>query len=150
MDYYEQFRRMIDEYNRGAISADAFFAKLVSFAQELTQEERRGIAESLSEEELAIFDLLTRPDIKLSKSERKQVKNVAQELLRTLKVEKLVLDWRKKQQTRAAVLLAIEQVLDKLPDTYSPDIYQQKCGIVYRHIYDAYFGMEKSIYGLAG
>jgi type I restriction enzyme, R subunit len=74
MNYYEQFQRLIDEYNSGATNAEQFFAQLVSFAQNLTQEEQRGIAENLSEEELALFDILTRPDMKLSREEKKQVK----------------------------------------------------------------------------
>src|SRR5208337_1182960 len=99
------------------------------------------VAEQLTEEELAIFDLLTRPNMKLSRKEKEQVKQVAQELLDTLKAERLVLDWRKKQQTRAAVQLAIEQVLDKLPQAYAPAKYQEKCGLVYQHVYDSYYGM---------
>jgi hypothetical protein len=102
MNYYEQFQRLIDEYNSGAANAEQFFAQLVSFAQSLTEEEQRGIAENLSEEELALFDILTRPNMKLSREEKNQVKRVAQELLDTLKAERLVLDWRKKQQTRAS------------------------------------------------
>jgi type I restriction enzyme, R subunit len=146
MNYYEQFQRLIDEYNSGASNADELFAQLVSFAQNLTQEEQRGIAENLSEEELALFDLLTRPDMKLSSEEKKQVKGVAQELLDTLKAERLVLDWRKKQQTRAFVQLTIEQVLDKLPEAYSTEMYRQKCGLVYQHVYDSYYEAGKSIY----
>jgi len=149
MDYYEQFQRLIDEYNSGAINVDVLFAQLVSFAKELTQEERRGIAENLTEEELALFDLLTRPELKLSRSEREQVKKVALELLDTLIAERLVLDWRKKQQTRAGVQLTIEQVLDKLPPVYTPDLYRNKCGMVYQHVYDYYFGVGKSVYTLS-
>ncbi len=63
---------------------------------------------------------------------------VAKELLETLKQEKLVLDWRKKQQTRASVRLCIEDVLDRLPQTYSKDIYRSKCEIVYQHIFEVY------------
>ena len=55
-------------------------------------------------------------------------------------------DWRKKQQTRAAVQVAIQQVLDKLPDVYSGDVYKEKCEVVYQHVYDSYFGPGKSIY----
>jgi type I restriction enzyme R subunit len=146
MNYYEQFQRLIDEYNSGAANAEQFFAQLVSFAQSLTEEEQRGIAENLSEEELALFDILTRPNMKLSREEKNQVKRVAQELLDTLKAERLVLDWRKKQQTRAYVQLTIEQVLDKLPKTYSTEIYRQKCGLVYQHVYDSYSEAGKSIY----
>ena len=146
MNYYEQFQHLIDEYNSGAANADELFAQLVSFAKNLTQEEQRGIAENLSEEELALFDLLTRPEMKLSREEKRQVKQVAQELLDTLKAERLVLDWRKKQQTRAFVQLTIEQMLDKLPEAYSTEIYRQKCGLVYQHVYDSYYEAGKSIY----
>ena len=38
--------------------------------------------------------------MKLSRKEKEQVKQVAKELLDTLKAERLVLDWRKKQQAR--------------------------------------------------
>lgn len=53
--------------------------------------------------------------MKLSRKEKEQIKKVAWELLDTLKAERLVLDWRKKQQTRAAVELTIEKVLEELP-----------------------------------
>lgn len=148
MNYYEQFEQMIEEYNSGATNADAFFAQLVSFARELNEEEQRGIAENLSEEELALFDLLTRPNLKLTRAEKETVKKVAQELLDMLKAERLVLDWRKRQQTRAGVQLVIEQILDKLPSVYTPELYQVKCGAVYQHVYDNYYGMGKSIYSL--
>src|SRR5436309_19578 len=46
-------------------------------------------------------DLLTRPKMELSEKEKDEVKKVAWDLLDTLTHEKLVLDWRKKQQARA-------------------------------------------------
>ena len=46
---------------------------------------------------LAIFDILTRPDMHLTGEEEEQVKKVARDLLKTLAKEKLVLDWRKWQ-----------------------------------------------------
>ena len=145
-DYLEKFQRMIEEYNSGACNVELFFTKLIAFAQELNAEEKRGIAEQLSEEELAIFDLLTKPEMTLSKKEEREVKKVARELLKTLKREKLVLDWRKRQQSRAAVRLSVEQILDRLPRTYTPELYRQKCDVVYQHVYDSYFGQDRSIY----
>ncbi len=82
----------------------------------------------------------------LSKKEEREVKKVAKELLATLKQEKLVLDWRKRQQSRAAVRLSIEEILDKLPRSYTPQLYHHKCDVVYQHIYDSYFGQGQSIY----
>ncbi|MBU4140230.1 MAG: DUF3387 domain-containing protein, partial [Euryarchaeota archaeon] len=70
----------------------------------------------------------------------------AQELLDTLKKEKLVLDWRKRQQSRAVVRLSIEEILDRLPRSYTPELYQHKCDLLYQHIYDSYFGQGQSIY----
>ncbi|MFQ5409316.1 MAG: type I restriction enzyme endonuclease domain-containing protein, partial [Anaerolineales bacterium] len=146
MDFYERFQQLIDEYNAGATNVDAFFAQLVAFAQELNQEEQRGLAEGLSEEELAVFDLLTRPGPKLSKQERERVKEVARDLLYTLKGDRLVLDWRKRQQSRAAVRVEIEKRLDTLPQAYATDVYNEKCEAVYQHVYDAYYGAEQSVY----
>lgn len=103
-----------------------------------------------TEEELAIFDLLTRPEITLSKKEEQDVKQVAKELLETLKREKLVLDWRKRQTTKSAVEVAIKDVLDKLPSSYSADLYEQKCHEVYQHVYESYYGQGRSIYDSAG
>ncbi|MCG2728522.1 MAG: DUF3387 domain-containing protein, partial [Candidatus Methanoperedenaceae archaeon] len=77
-------------------------------------------------EELAIIDLLIKPGMALSKKEKREVKKVAKELLETLKKEKLVLDWRKRQQSRAAVRVSIEDILERLPLTYTPELYHQK------------------------
>ena len=129
---------MIEEYNAGSRNVEWFFNQLISLAQELKAEDRRAIAESLTEEELTIFDLLTKPAIELTKQDEAQVKRVAKELLETLKREKLVLDWRKRQQTRAGVEVVIKDMLDQLPANYSSDLYEQKCREVYQHIYEAY------------
>ena len=120
MNFLEEFQKMIDEYNAGASNLETLFARLMAFTKRLSDEEKRGIAEQLTEEELAIFDLLTKPDMKLSKAEEIDVKKVAKELLETLKKEKLVLDWKKRQTTRAAVRYTVETVLDHLPRVYTP------------------------------
>ncbi|MBD2568093.1 type I restriction enzyme endonuclease domain-containing protein [Anabaena lutea] len=124
INYLDKFQKMIDDYNAGSRNVEWFFNQLINFAQELKLEDKRAISNSLAEEELAIFDLLTEPEIKLTKKElaifdlltepeikltkkeELEVKQVARELLSTLKREKLVLDWRKRQQTRAGVEVA--------------------------------------------
>jgi type I restriction enzyme, R subunit len=149
-DYLDRFQRLIDEYNSGSANVEFFFDKLVALAQELNAEEQRHVAEQLSEEELAVFDLLTRPNMELSEREKDEVKKVARGLLETLKREKLVLDWRKKQQARAQVLLTVRKMLDEgLPRSYTPVLYERKCDEVYQHIYDSYFGQGRSIYAAA-
>jgi type I restriction enzyme R subunit len=149
-DYLQRFQHLIDEYNSGAVPIDLVFAHFHAFEQELEAEERRNINENLTEEELALFDLLTRPGLKLSPKDKEQVRQATLDLLEVLKREKLVLDWRQRQQSRAQVRATIENILDQeLPTLYTADLYQQKCDTVYQHVYDSYFGAGQSIYSQA-
>lgn len=138
MSFLEEFQQMVDEYNAGSRNVEGFFRDLIDFAQRLNEEEQRHIAENLSEEELAVFDILIRPD--LTKKEKREVKRVARDLLTTVLKEKLVLDWRKRQQSRAAVRVAIENAIWQLPDCYTDEMCQQKSTQVYQHVYDNYWG----------
>jgi len=149
MNYLETFQRMIDEYNIGARNVDEFFEQLIEFAQQLEQEDQRAIAENLSEEELAVFDLITRPDPGLTEPEKRQVRQIARDLLSTLKAEKLVLDWRKHQATRAAVEVSVRDWIWRLPKRYPDALCQQKTALVYQHIYDNYQSAAQNIYALA-
>ncbi len=147
LDLLERFQRLIDEYNDGSMNFEEYLRQLMQLTEAMNDEEQRAVSEGMSEEELALFDLLTKPDLKLSKSREVEVKKVARDLLDTLKREKLVLDWRKRQQTRAAVRLCIEQELDKLPlDLYDIDKYRLKCELAYQHVYDSYFDNGGSKY----
>jgi type I restriction enzyme R subunit len=137
---------MIAEYNSGSSNVEEHFQGLLDFTQGLSAEDSRALSERLSEEELAVYDLLTRPQVILTAQEVKDVKRVAQELLATLNREKLVLDWRKKPQSRAGVRLAVEEMLDRLPAAYTTDLYQTKCEQVYQHVYDSYAGDGRSVY----
>ena len=137
-NYLEKFQQMIAEYNAGSLNVEELFRQLVMLSRQLQDEEKRSIRENLTDEELTIFDLLTRPDMHLSKKEEDQVKGVVKDLLEILKREKLVLDWRKRQQTRATVRLCIEDILDHLPEKYEKEVYQQKCDTVYQYVFDTY------------
>lgn len=67
-----------------------------------------------------------------------------------LQPAKLILDWRKKQQTRALVELEIEKQLDRhLPNSYTPEDYQQKCQEVFQYFYDNYYGDGVPIFNIS-
>jgi len=149
MNYLDKFQQMIDEYNAGSRNVEIFFADLVEFAQELNIEDKRAISKKLTEEELAIFDWLTKPDITLTEKEKHEIKKVAKDLLSTLKQEKLVLDWRRRQQTKVAVKVAIEEILARRPESYSTAAYQRKCQEVYQHVYECYSEAGLRIYTTA-
>ena len=150
VDLAEKFERLIAEYNAGSKNIEELFKELVSFTRELTEEEQRAVAEGLTEEELALFDILTKPVPKLAKKEVAEVKAACRELLVTLKREKLVLDWREKQQTRAGVMQAIKLELRKLPPAYTRELQTQKLATAFAHVYDAYQGPGQSIYQPGG
>lgn len=138
------------ELNAGSLNADEFFQQLMTFAKSLSEEEKRGVSKQLNEEELALFDLLTKPQIELSDSDREKVKVTARDLLNTLKAGKLVLDWRKRQQARADVRITIEKMLDMgLPRAYTPELFDQKTSAVFQHVYDAYYGAGHSVCAMA-
>jgi type I restriction enzyme R subunit len=96
------------------------------------------VREQLTEEELTIFDILTRPGPDLTPAERDEVKKVARVLLDKLKAA-IVLDWRQKGQARARVRLAIEDTLDEgLPAAYTPELYGRKVSAVFEHVYERF------------
>jgi type I restriction enzyme R subunit len=138
VDFLERFKKMIEEYNLGSANVEQVYKELIKLAQDLNEEERRHIKEELTEEELAIFDILMKPAPDMSTKERNQVKHIARDLLETLKREKFSLDWRKRQQSRASVRQAIEMKLDELPPVFIKAMYDQKCNLVWQHVYDVY------------
>ena len=147
MDYQQKFEQMIAEYNAGTLGVDDFVEGLFNFAGDLNQEDQRASTEDLSEEELAVFDLLTRHEPDLTVPERDEVKTAVKRLLETLKGEKLGLDWRKRTQSKAEVRETVENILDAgLPQPYTYELFGQKSEAVYQHIYDSYYGEGKSIY----
>ncbi len=149
VDLVERFEKLVADYNAGSMNTEAFFQELLAFKKTLTEEEARSLSEGLDEEHLAVFDLLMRPAPELSEAETVQVKKVADELLAILKRDKLVLDWRKQQATRAAVRVTVEETLDRLPEAFTRQIYAQKCDVVYQHVFDSYWDNGRSAYELA-
>ncbi|MBI3043806.1 MAG: type I restriction endonuclease subunit R [Betaproteobacteria bacterium] len=148
-DYLEKFQELIDEYNNGSRNIEEIFRDLVTLSRALTEEQDRHVREHLSEEELTVFDILTRPGPDLSAEERDEVKKVARQLLNRLN-KLLVIGWRQKLQARAGVRLAIEDVLDDgLPRTYSKELYKAKCDALFEHVYESYMGEGRSVYSEA-
>lgn len=146
-DFMEKFQKLIDAYNSGSLNIEVFFKQLVDLTADLQVEDQRAIRENLSEEELALFDILTKPVPELADKERAQVKKVCKELLETLKAEKLVLDWRKKDRARSDVRRTLEIVFDRgLPESYDEGVYNEKCEMAFHHIFTSYYGAGESVY----
>jgi type I restriction enzyme R subunit len=145
-DYLEKFQELIESYNAGSRNIEDIFRELLDLSSILTEEQTRHVRENLTEEELTIFDILTRPGPELTTEEHDEVKKVARQLLQRLN-ELLVIGWRQRVGSRARVRLAIEDALDEgLPRAYSKELYQTKCTAVFEHVFESYQGEGKSVY----
>lgn len=139
-DLLEKLRALIDRYNSGSQNIDSWFDDLKDFLNQVREEEQRGLLEGLNEEELALFDILTKPEPALTEKERQQVKLASQNLLRILKEQKLVLDWWKRQETRADVKRFISDVLNsQLPEVpFDRKLFEDKCQRTFEHVFAQY------------
>lgn len=144
--FLDRLNKLLHEYNSGSHDLDVFFDQLVELAKELSAEDARAISLNLTEEELAVFDILRKEN--LNPNEIDQVKKVAKELLSKLKTEKLVLDWKRKEETRADVKITIRDMLyDELPGpTYTEPDCEDRSQKVYLHIYDNYVDEKVNVY----
>jgi type I restriction enzyme R subunit len=147
-DFAEKFEELIESYNQGSQNIEGLFEELLKLSRNLNQEQERHVRENMTEEELVIFDILTRPAPELSADERAEVKKVSRELLNKLKML-LVLNWRQKSTARSQIKLAIEDVLDTgLPRTYTPELYRQKCSALFEHVYESYPERDTGVYAM--
>ena len=145
-DFSVKFEELIESYNNGSRNIEQLFEELLNLSNSLDEEEARHVREHLSEEELVIFDILTRPSPALTTTERDEVKKVAKDLLLRLK-NLLVLNWRQKASARSTVKLAIEDMLDTgLPEPYGSELYKQKCAAVFEHMYEGYPERDRGVY----
>lgn len=149
-DFREKFEALIASYNAGSRSVEEIYKQLLQLSLQLSQEQQRHIRENLSEEELAVFDILLQSAPDLSDSDRAKVKQSARELVEKIK-QLLVLNWQQKAAARAQLKLLIEDALDiGLPRAYTPELYQQKCEAVFAHIEQAYPERDRSVYAVHG
>ena len=149
-NFRETFEALIASYNAGSRSVEEVYKQLLQLSLQLSQEQQRHIRENLSEEELAMFDILLQSAPDLSDSDRAKVKQSARELVQRIK-DLLVLNWQQKFDARAKLKVVIEEALDTgLPRAYTPELYQQKCEAVFAHIEQAYPERDQSVYAPAG
>lgn len=135
----ERLEKLVEAYNSNSIDAETFFEALKAFVAEMDEEEKRAAREGLNEEELAIFDLLTRPEPKLTKAEEIAVKKVAHDLLERLRDLLDAVDWTAGQQTRAEVQSAIRFKLNELPETPYPEgVWNTKVDAVWEFVLQRY------------
>ncbi|WP_049810307.1 type I restriction endonuclease subunit R, partial [Bradyrhizobium japonicum] len=117
MSYQLKYEAIIAEYNseKDRTTIEETFRRLIELVQSLDEEQARAARENLSDDELAMFDLLKRND--LSKADRERVKQVSREMLATIKDRLAELDrfWEKEQTKADVEVFILDEVFSRLP-----------------------------------
>lgn len=142
----ERIEQLIDDYNAGSVNIDEYLRRLIELSNTLSEDEQQAARKGMTEEQLAIFDLLTQPDPVLTDEERETVKAGARALLEHLH-EVIVQDWHRKAEVLSDVDSTIRRVLDQsLPAPYTVDIFNTKVQLIYDHVLSAYGDNGDSVY----
>jgi hypothetical protein len=136
VDLIEKLEKLIDAYNAATADVEETFEKLKAFIRSLDVEQGRAAQEGLTEDELTVYDLLTRPEPKLTKAQDVEVKKVARALLTRLHDKVAVFEWHRRQQTRGDVRWTIEEVLNELPEEpYPKDLWDEKVEATWQFVF---------------
>ncbi len=135
MDFYAKYQAIVAAYNRekDRATVEQTFADLLDLAAKLDVEQKRAIQEGLSEDELALFDLLQKD--KLNKTARERVKQASRQLLNSLTtILASMQQWTAKERTQADVkTLILDQLYEALP---IPPFTEQETDDAAARIYD--------------
>ncbi|MEW6663928.1 MAG: HsdR family type I site-specific deoxyribonuclease [Thermodesulfobacteriota bacterium] len=143
MDYYKEYQAIIADYNRekDRVTVEKTFAKLVDLANKMDAEQRRAAEEGLSEDELALFDLLFKE--KISKPDREKLKQASRSLLKSLKDLLIQMPaWTDNTQTQADVkVFVLDHLWQNLPrPPFTEDDTDLLAGRVYDYVWQRSVG----------
>jgi type I restriction enzyme, R subunit len=117
MDYYKKYQMIVADYNRekDRATVEETFAKIAKLVSEMDEELQRHVREGLSEDELALFDMLLKE--KISKTDREKLKQASKGLLASLKEHLASMpNWTKNTTTQADVkILILDSLYASLP-----------------------------------
>lgn len=138
-DFQKHYEKIVEEYNneKDRVTIEQTFEALMKLVDELSEEEQRAVKEGLSEESLALFDLLLKPD--LTSAEIKRIKKVAEGLYKTISKELTrIQDFASKQSTRDEIKIKIKDYLwderTGLPESFAPEEVEFKTDMVFQHM----------------
>ena len=138
MDYQQKYEAIVADYNRekDRVTIEETFRRLTELIEELDAEQRRAVEEGLSEDELAMFDLLKKED--LGKAARERVKQASRDLLASIKARLKELDrfWEKEQTKADVKIFILDEVYTNLPTPpFTPEEKEAVAAEVYTHVW---------------
>ena len=138
MDYQQKYEDIVAGYNRekDRVTVEETFRQLTELMEELDAEQRRAVEEGLSEDELAIFDLMRKD--KLGRGERERVKQASRDLLASIEAHLAGLDrfWEKEETKADVEVLILDKVFASLPTPpFTDDEKTAVAADIYTHIW---------------
>jgi len=138
MDYQRKYEEIVADYNRekDRTTIEETFRRLVELVNSLDEEQLRATKEGLSEDELALFDLLQKDG--LDKTSRERVKQASKDLLAAIKARLAELNrfWEKEQTKADVEVFILDEVFASLPTP--PFTAEEKNAVaasVYTHVW---------------
>ncbi len=110
--FSEIIQRTINAYLNGMLSNEEVIQELLKMAAQIKKGRDEGNSLGLTEEEMAFYDALTKPEAIKDFYENDQLVQLTKELTETLRNSKTV-DWQKKQSARAKMRMIIKKLLRK-------------------------------------
>lgn len=142
--FLDRYQQLVTDYNERRATAEEIFAQLLRFIEKMAEEEKRAARENLGEEELALFDVLTKPAPQLPEAKRDEVKDIAKTLLDKLRSLFRGIDWQTNPTMRAKVRSTIKATLRHLPDEYDDNLWEAKVAATVDWVFRRYGGASQS------
>ena len=110
--FSEIIQRALNAYLNGMLTNEEVIAELLKMAKEINNARKEGDDLGLTEEEMAFYDALTKPEAIKDFYENAELVALTKELTETLRSNKTV-DWQKKDSARARMRMLIKKLLKK-------------------------------------
>lgn len=119
--FSEKIAQLMNTYYNGLITNEEVIKELLETAKEIANLYQNGQILGLSQEELAFYDALTKPEHIKDFYENDQLVALTKELTEMLRRNRTI-DWQKKETARAAMRKMVKRLLKKYD--YPPENYE--------------------------
>ena len=118
--FSEKITKLMNSYYNGLITNEEVIQELLKTAQEIAEQHNNGEKLGLTQEELAFYDALTKPEHIQDFYQNNELIDLTRELTEMLRKNRTI-DWQKKVSARAAMRKMVKRLLKKYK--YPPEDY---------------------------
>lgn len=127
--FSEKIARLMNSYYNGLITNEEVIKELLKTAEEISNLYKNGQKLGLSQEELAFYDALTKPEHIKDFYQNEELIEMTKELTEMLRKNRTI-DWQKKETARASMRKMVKRLLKR--HKYPPEDYDYAINTVLR------------------